>query len=123
MDELILFVPLPKEYKIYKLISKAIGVLEPDQKAELQFTSYSGEKQVDIDLTAHLDPKYQNNCNYIFNIIYNNAIGNLYNTKFMTGKDGPRIIKTNRLSLFQKLLMHINKILERLKIEYWKYSS
>lgn len=123
LDELILFVSVGDKKKTYRLSSDVINYLGAEQKEELKFRSYSNDKEVDIGLASHLNPEYQINTNYTFNILYSNAIGRDYFTRFRTGKDGLKVLRIKKLSLIQRALMRGGLIVEYLKLKYWQHIS
>lgn len=107
-----------KGRKIYTLKFETINFLEAKESKEVKHdtTLSDGSFSSDFSLVHHLNPKYQDEENYLFTINYTNIIGKKYATKFYAGKDGIRTKKIYRVTTLLKFTRLISSIINKIRM-------
>ena len=106
-----------KKREIFILEFEEINLIETNEEIELNYktTRPDGSIKGDFDLVHHLNPKYQDYYNFLFTIKYTNIIGKKYFTKFYAGKDGIKIKKIGRTTLFNYMLQIIDNVIYKIR--------
>lgn len=105
------------EKKIHRLSFENINSLEAKCKIKLNYTNFTNGQQTDNDVFPYIHPEYQKENNFIFTLTYRNYLGIQYFTMFQTGKDGIKILKINRMTLYNKLRLFLETKYEEFKFK------
>jgi len=69
----------------------------PGQEKKLIHTPYHAGQKSELDFISNLNPEWAEKT-YQLNIIYDDIEGTTYSSKVQCGKDGIKLLETNKLS-------------------------
>jgi hypothetical protein len=122
MEDLRIFVTDTPKKEVFRLCFDEINILESKDRKQLTYRNYINGQQTSVDISPHLNPKYQKESNQIFTLSYTNTIGIRYYTRFQTGKDGVRLLNIGRVKLRHRLVFWIKIQKDAFRLRWRKFA-
>lgn len=116
MESLYILVNDTSPKSLFYLAFESIGNIEAKSRMALGYNSYRNGKITPLNLSDHLNPKYQMKSNYRFTLSYTNPIGLRFVTIFSTGKDGIKVSLIKRERFWHYGIRRISQQMERLRL-------